>query len=309
MAGFWRRVGAFLIDGAVLGAVGWAAGLVLSDQFVQLGPWGRLLGFCVAWPYFGLLNGPMGGGQTLGKRALGIKVVDKDGGTLSWPRSFARFLPLGAVWFLNGAQWPEAVVASGLVYLLSLAIFGVGLAVVYLFVFNRVTRQSLHDLLVGSFVVRARGGDIEPIQAQPTWPVHLVVCGVLLVGGAVLPFFGQRAAGNEFFAPLRDIQKVVGALNWVGHVQVNKGQSLVVSAEKGKTETTYLNISVFIKDADIDSTERAKQVAKLALAADPGVRNLDVIQVVLLHGHDIGISASWRSRSHSHAPAEWQTQP
>ncbi len=178
--------GAFFLDGLVLGAVGWAAGLFPSDQFVHMGPWGRLLGFCVALPYFGLLNSRVGGAQTLGKRALGIKVVGRDGALLSVPRSVARYLPLGVAWSLNGAQIPDTVQASFWLYALSAVVFGVGLSIVYLFVFNRATRQSLHDLLVGSFVVQASA--TEPVKGPPLWRVQMAVCGAFLLGSAFLPF-------------------------------------------------------------------------------------------------------------------------
>lgn len=308
MAGFWRRLGAFFLDGLVLGAIGWAAGLVLADHFVQLGLWGRLLGFCVAWPYFGLLNSRLGGGQTLGKRVLGIKVVNQRGDCLSAPQALMRFLPLGAAWFLNGVPWPDAVLLSFWSYVLSVAVFGVGLSLVYLFVFNRATRQSLHDLMVGSFVVRALGGHDEPVKAQPTWPAHLAVCGVLLVGSAILPYFGQRAASNATFSPLLSIYKAVNATSWVSHAQVNQGQSFMVMAEKGKVSSTYLGIVAYIKDADINNTTRARELARLALSADPAARQLDTIQVVLAYGYDIGIAASWQSRNQSHTPAEWLAQ-
>lgn len=307
-AGFWRRLGAFFLDGLVLGAAGWAAGFFLADQFVQIGPWGRFLGFCVAWPYFGLLNSRVGGGQTLGKRALDIQVVGGDGDLLSVPRAFARFLPLGVAWFLNGAQLPEAAGTSFWSNVLSIVIFGVVLTMAYLFVFNRATRQSLHDLLVGSYVVRASSSNNEPIKAQPTWPVHLAVCGVLLIASATIPYFGQRAASNEFLSPLLSIHKAVTAMSWVNHAQVNKGQTFRATVEKGKTKTTYLSVVAYIKDADIDNAERAGQLAKLALSADPATRNVDAIQVVLVYGYDIGIAASWHSRIHSHAPAEWLAQ-
>jgi uncharacterized RDD family membrane protein YckC len=303
MAGFWRRLGAFFLDCLVLGVIGWAAGLLLADQFVLMGPWGRLLGFCVALPYFGLLNSSVGGGQTLGKQLLGIKVVSGDGATLSIPKAFARFLPMGAPWFLNNAQLPESVLKSFWSYGLSVAIFGVGLSVVYLFVFNRATRQSLHDLLVGSYVVRT--SVTEPVNAQPTWPAHLAVCGLLVVGGAVIPYFAQNLSTSETFRPLLSAYQAVNTPGWVGHAQVTKGQTVMASVNKGQSKTTYLNIVAYSKDADIANPERARQLAKLAMAADPSARQVDVIQVALAYGYDIGITSSWRSYNHSHSPADW----
>src|SRR4051812_31819978 len=112
IAGFWRRLGAFCLDCLLLAAIGLAVGFFLTDEFVRLGPWGRLLGFSVALTYFGTLNSVLMGGQTLGKRLLKIKVVAKSGTPLSVPKSLLRFLPLGAPWFLNGAQFSDSVLFS-----------------------------------------------------------------------------------------------------------------------------------------------------------------------------------------------------
>jgi hypothetical protein len=40
------------------------------QQFVELGGWGRAIGFPIAAIYFVILNSRIGGGQTIGKRIL-----------------------------------------------------------------------------------------------------------------------------------------------------------------------------------------------------------------------------------------------
>jgi uncharacterized RDD family membrane protein YckC len=84
-AGFWRRFGAAFIDGLIVGVVlivlsavahgvGYALGLVLG------------IGYIV---YFE--GGPTG--QALGKRAMGIRVVDFDtGGPIGYGRAFIRYI-------------------------------------------------------------------------------------------------------------------------------------------------------------------------------------------------------------------------
>ena len=72
----WRRFVAFLIDGIVVGIVGTVVALPFFDPLSRLGAWGRLLGFCLALPYYGILNSRIGNGQTLGKRWLSLQVVD-----------------------------------------------------------------------------------------------------------------------------------------------------------------------------------------------------------------------------------------
>jgi uncharacterized RDD family membrane protein YckC len=302
-AGFWQRVGAFLVDCVLLGAIGTVAGFFLTDEFVRLGAWGRLLGFSVAIAYFGTLNSGITGGQTLGKRLLKIKVVAKDGIPLSVPKSFLRFLPLGAPWFLNHAQLPDSALFSIWSYVVSIMIFGLGLSVVYLFVFNRPSRQSLDDLLVGSYVVAADA--TGPVVSAAPRRLHLVVCVLLLVAAGVIPYFTKDLAAGEPFASLIHVQRTVASVPWVVSAQVNKGKDFRAATGKGKSTITYMGIIAASRDSDIKNAARAKELAKLALSADSSAGSLDVIRVTLVYGYDIGIASSWRSQTDAHSPAEW----
>src|SRR5881394_1297285 len=151
-AGFWRRVGASLIDTIILGIVGWILGFFFADAFMRMAGWERAIGFAVASLYFVPLNSRLGRGQTVGKRALGIRVVSKAGATLGFPRSLARSVVLMLPYFLNGAPIPMEVLKLGGGVVFSEAVFGLGLSIVYLIAVNARTRQSLHDLVVGSYV-------------------------------------------------------------------------------------------------------------------------------------------------------------
>jgi uncharacterized RDD family membrane protein YckC len=83
ISGFWRRAGAFFIDAIILGIIGLLLGLFFSQQFVELGGWGRAIGFSIAAIYFVIFSSRTGGGQTIGKRALKIQVVDRAGKLLN----------------------------------------------------------------------------------------------------------------------------------------------------------------------------------------------------------------------------------
>jgi hypothetical protein len=82
-------------------------------------------------------------------------------------------------------------------------LFGFGDAIVYLYIFNRRTRQSLHDLIVGTFVTQTtprRTYNLHDLiaavfvsQRPPPgqvvgsiWRPHLIVVGVWLVLVSVL---------------------------------------------------------------------------------------------------------------------------
>jgi uncharacterized RDD family membrane protein YckC len=102
IAGFWRRLDAFAVDCLVLAVPAMFLGLALFDLAESLGGAGRLIGVIAALLYFGLMNSRLGRGQTLGKRLLGLRVVDRSGGLLSPARSIVRFIVFSAPYFLSG---------------------------------------------------------------------------------------------------------------------------------------------------------------------------------------------------------------
>ena len=302
ISGFWRRLGAFAIDVVSIGIVGLVIGYSIGDQLVALGTWGRLVGFAVALAYFGILNSRLSGGQTIGKRLLKIKVVDGRGSLLSLPRSLLRFVPFGVPWFLNNAPFPESVLFSPWVYVLSILVFGMGLSIIYLSIFNRRTRQSLHDLLVDSYVVKAEPS-VAPAVVAP-WPVHLGICALLIVAAGVAPYFTLRLAEREPFASLMRIHQVVNAEAWVVHAKVTKGSSWTASSRSGQSAVRYLRVVAHSRDPNVMDADRARQLAERCISADPSIRSLDVIQVTLVYGFDIGIASSWRSQNYGYPPAE-----
>lgn len=311
IAGFWRRVAAFALDGLALGLIGMGLGAVASDALVGLGPRGRLLGFLIALAYFGVFNSRLGWGQSLGKRLLQIKVVDAQGAELPLGRAVLRYLPVGAVWFLSNAQLPDALLFSAWAAVLGLAIFGLGACLLYLFVFNRRSRQALHDVLSGSFVVRAAWqGPLPAALTAPLPRLHRGVCALLLVLGAVGPLVSQhwlQKDGAATFAPLAQILRAVNALPWVQSSAVNQGVSYTHSSKDGGSSKTvrHLSISAISRDAHIDRAERLQELARLALAAHPEAAALDAIQISVAHGYDIGIASSWRYQHQALSPADW----
>ena len=100
-AGFWRRFGAAFIDALVVDVVTYILSLVLGTT-------GAVLGILIAIGYYTYFHGSTG--QTPGDAALGIRVVDVDGGgSIGYGRAFVRWLVsivsgavvlLGYLWML-----------------------------------------------------------------------------------------------------------------------------------------------------------------------------------------------------------------
>ena len=95
-AGFWRRFASALLDGILLGVVQGVLIVVLNDDVASV------LMLVVGIGYYAGLEGGRTG-QTLGKKAMGIRVIDaNNGGPIGFGRGVIRYfgriisaIPLG----------------------------------------------------------------------------------------------------------------------------------------------------------------------------------------------------------------------
>jgi uncharacterized RDD family membrane protein YckC len=130
-AGFWRRFAAALLDGILIGIVtGILRALFGTNE-------GNGLGTLLGLFYYTYFEGSSG--QTPGKKALGIRVIDfSGGGSIGYGRAFIRYI---------------GRIVSGIVLLLG-----------YLWMLWDKEKQTWHDKFANSVVV--------PESAYPVekWP-------------------------------------------------------------------------------------------------------------------------------------------
>jgi len=278
------------------------AGLFFFDFFASLGGWGRLVGFSVALAYFTLFNSAWGKGKTVGKRIMGIEVVDSTGGHISVSRSFLRYLVLGVPFFLNGAPFPPSVVTSPIGYLIGLLIFGLGGSIVYLYVFNRKTRQSLHDLVVGTFVVRGEGSG--QFDAGAIWRPHLVIVGFLCLAVIGLSFASVSLLKKGFFSNILLVQEKLLASGKVRGATVDVGKAWF-DHDGVRQEASFLQSTVVWKVRPTNYQAAADEMASIILANYPDIAKKDSLVVIISYGYDIGISHAWITQSFQHSPQQW----
>jgi uncharacterized RDD family membrane protein YckC len=127
-SGFWRRFAAALLDGILLGIVQAIIGVLIDSPGAVYG-----LSTIISYGYYvALEGGPRG--QTLGKMALGIRVVDfNTGNSIGYARALVRQL---------------VKIVSGIVLLLG-----------YLWMLWDREKQCWHDKAANSVVV--------PVDAYP----------------------------------------------------------------------------------------------------------------------------------------------
>ena len=121
-AGFWRRFAGLLLDGLVLSTVSTLLTTVLGSHGAGSAALGLLISTAYQVYFF------TSTGQTLGAKVMGIKVVDLDGNPLSVNLAVIRVI--GS--YVSGA------------------LLGIG----YLLMLWDSRKQTLHDRMAGSFVVK-----------------------------------------------------------------------------------------------------------------------------------------------------------
>lgn len=175
LAGFWKRVAAYLIDSVIVGVAGTLVGMVLalfalplalSDDsgaataIMHLGV--QLFSILLTAVYYAAFHASRGG-ATPGKMAIGIKVVRTDGSRISLLRGIGRYF---------------ATILSSLI-----------LCIGYLMAAFTQRKQALHDMVCDTLVV-----DKWAFTEHPEWQrrelgtltiVVLVLGGLLLVGALV----------------------------------------------------------------------------------------------------------------------------
>ena len=135
IAAWWRRAVAIGIDGALT----LACAILGADRFGPHDVLQRGDGFLLWWialgaVYVTVLSGAKRG-QTIGKMLLGIRVARLDGVSIGYARAFLRWLVTGALWMFG--LWIGGIIDS-LVALID------------------PRRRTIHDMLVGSVVLRAQ---------------------------------------------------------------------------------------------------------------------------------------------------------
>lgn len=167
-AGFWKRLGAYVIDYIVL----WIPNSIVSrmmmsaataealmqnvqnapstDPQAVLAAWGALYSamtptllaeVAIAWLYFAICESSAWQ-ATLGKLALGIRVVDLDGNRISFLRATGRYFAK----------------------ILSVMTIFIG----YLMVAFTERKQGLHDMIAGTLVLNGRAGEFEDAKSPPS---------------------------------------------------------------------------------------------------------------------------------------------
>ncbi|MBO4675687.1 MAG: RDD family protein [Elusimicrobiaceae bacterium] len=164
-AGFWKRFAAYLIDACILliptlwitsfaiPGLGLSAAEPRPRAFLPV----MIINNIIVWLYFAGMESSKHQ-ATIGKMALGIKVVDPNGARISFWRATGR----------NFAKILSTITLN----------FG------YFMAGFTAYRQALHDIICSTFVVSK---NFQQGETLPKYPFHTLLC-VLSTGVCLLPF-------------------------------------------------------------------------------------------------------------------------
>ena len=316
LANFFIRILAYVLDQFILGIVGLIVVVIFyfisKDFLIQIGQLGRLIGLVIAMAYFGILNSRIGNGQTLGKKIFKIKVVDKEGKLITLWRSGLRSLILIIPIFLNGINFDISFIEKQnilyiLVGLIFITLTSISMGLVYFYIFNGQTRQAIHDLISGTFVVKR---DIKDWQEfKPVKKFHYYVyCGLLLlilIGSVVLVLRFKPVLGDMY-----TIAKKIRTQKGYKIISMGKTFTNFSSSSNNwkKVKVTKFTIEVKRFNTNISEYDIAYEIVQTILREYPGVNELNNITVLVSTGYDIGILKGNSYINFSGTPNDWRTR-
>jgi uncharacterized RDD family membrane protein YckC len=305
IASFWRRLGAWIVDTLLLGIIGQVLGWSLSSVWFQIGPYGRIVGLLFILPYFGLMNSRVGRGQTIGKRLLKIAVRDGENKPISVRRSLLRISILAIPIIFN--QWALPIFQIPILqWLLTVIIFGLGAAILYTMIFNRGTRQGVHDLVCRTYVVHLTGKPIETFP-QPA-KIHWVISGSLIALAALL------ATASSFISSaiisrtgLKQVYGLYQTLQtdprfFTASVNVN-----TLYSNQG-TITHMLQIQVWYKGvpSNDERIQVLNDIAKVVLDNADNIDQYDLLRITVTSSYDLGIASGYISYTDNKPIEDWR---
>jgi uncharacterized RDD family membrane protein YckC len=303
VAGFWRRFRADLIDAMVLVGTGCILGLLFFDPLMHLGVGGRLVGFGIAFLYLAVMNSSLCGGQTIGKRSASIRLVDGNGATLSLGKSSLRYCVLAFPFFLNNAPLFHSLI---LLFLQGTIICGLGVPILYLYIFNKKTRQSLHDLAVGSYIVPAGREDISP--KPRIWRGHFAISIALALLVVALPYLAFAKVSPSAMKDLLSSHQMILQQPEVSAASLTDGSQTFFDSRRGAFTVKNINSQVRLRTRVSNVGAEADKIAEIILNGYPPAKRRDYIFINIIYGFDIGIASWSHGQGFNYSPAEWENR-
>jgi len=306
IANFWRRLGAWLIDIILLGIVGQIFALSFSPFWFKIGPYGRLFGFVLTILYFGLMNSRAGHGQTLGKRVLGIAVRDENNQPISFWHSLARIFIISLPILLNRWALPGVLNISWIGSIFTIIIFGLGSAVLYTMIFNKGTRQGLHDLICKTYVAFLKGNSIErfPISSKIHWIISGVLVFLTLIMIPIGNLLSSRIIPKAALTQLAPLYQVLQNDSRFFSASVNDNRFYSSNGQA----LHILQIQVWNKGRTGSNEREAllSEIAEITIGNIENIDQYDLLKITITSAYDLLVASGNVSYSDSEKISTWR---
>ncbi|TLX72596.1 RDD family protein [Labilibacter sediminis] len=297
------RIAAFIIDFIVLGIIGLILGLIFKSFFVQLAWHGVLVGWIITTIYFTCGNSIIFKGSTIGKEFMGIKVVDYKSQYLTPFFAIKRSLLFTTPYFLL-EYFQSFFDHYYLSILLSIITLSYYIGLVYFLLVNKISKQSIHDILAKTVVVNKTNED----SCKPRSITQSKIIGFVSI---VIVLWGAMFSVGYSFVDSSNLQEVFDE---------NKETLFEIASELTENEQvlfvekTQINITIesevgiiveltTSKDFDDIDEERFKEeVFDVIKRKCFNLQRIDYAEVIMNYGYDIGIwstnySKTWTIRN------------
>lgn len=307
ISNFWTRIAAMIIDGIILGAFGFLISMPFSDFFVSLGSNGIFFGFFISLFYFSIMNSKIGKGQTVGKIAMKIKVVDREGNYISLEKSLLRNFILIIPFLFVNYKLPGTAEDSIYSLIKIQMFFYLIIGIILIYILNKSTRQTLHDFAVNTFVVNStrleNTQELKKIRLYPFYIYGIVI--VFFISLTIYNFSKQKPQMKDVTVIHKELQKIDGVINASAS---RNTRTFYGNNEKNTTE--FFVGTLFVKElpknySEFEQLEVVKEAVRIIINQYSEKEKLDNITIHLVRGYNIGIARSNRSYSNSKTPEEW----
>lgn len=301
IANFWRRIFAYLLDYLIIGIAGLIISLPFSFLLFKIGPYGRLVGLLIILPYFGIMNSKLCNGQTLGKRMLKIAVRNGSNRNISLQLSFLRTAILLIPTIFSISFGIKLI--DGFFSTLS---SGVSLALPLLYIFNKKARQSLHDMVVGTYVVHLV--DKRTYGYPKTEKKFWILPAASLVLAALLTF-GAKTITASIFPQMNTVQNIYehNSLPQEDFFSIGFSERTMYHGDGVQTKTLLIDCWYKGKITNDIANELSPAIA-YAVIQDKQIDldQYDYLGINIYSKYDIGISNAHFNISKSLPVDEWK---
>lgn len=301
-AGFWRRFFAYLIDIIFLFLIGILLHFLFDKLFLTLGENLWYIGFFFFMIYFVPLTSSFGKGQTLGKKILKIRVIDKKGSFLSFKKTFLRYLIIGLIFFREETTTSLINFFGHYSWLLVtkdiITNFFI-LGIVGLLIFNK-EKRGIHDYICGSVVIKSENKketDSQKIKSlKEIISVHkigFIIIFILFLLSSLGLILIQINAKEILPENAITLKKSLEENNFASNIKITSQKMTKISLAGEKTKERNLIIDgyipFYIYENDKTRKEKSEKIKYFILQAYPNISNYDNLIIILRTGYNLGI--------------------